>query len=85
LAAIFARLNLLEFLSAVFCRQSWATPHAKLVALRPSITSEWDQPAAEYIRKTCRRCLALANKNEVYIEYIVSQQPTTEQLVLFTT
>jgi hypothetical protein len=64
-----------------------ATPHANFAALRPSVAAEWDRKAAVKICKTyCpfrrRRC-AVAKKNEVKIEWMVSQGSSPHKTVLF--
>ncbi len=61
-------LKLVDFsICSVLQPKGQATPHANLVALRPSIAMEWDQLAAVKIRRTCRcfrrRRKAIAEKN----------------------
>jgi hypothetical protein len=82
-------LNLLDFyIWSVFQAKDQAMPRANLAALRPSITMELDWLAVVYIDKTCHsfcRCRleAVVAKNGAFIEYMVSQQSSTHQPVLF--
>ncbi len=75
-------------LSYAFCRQKvQAMPHSNLAVLRQSITAEWDRLAAIYIRKTCQsfhhRQEAAAKKNDVWTDWMISQQPSSHQPILF--
>jgi hypothetical protein len=63
-------------------------PHGNFSVLRPSIAIEWDPLAAEYIRKAFRMFhraakLSLIKMKFILNTYMVSQQPNTQQLVLF--
>jgi hypothetical protein len=64
-----------------------AMPHANFATLCPSVAAEWDWLAAVQIRKTYRsfrrRRYAVAKKNEVKIEWMVSQGSSQNQPVLF--
>jgi hypothetical protein len=66
-------LNSLNFSISCFLQAKvLATPYSNLIAIRPSITTEWYRLAAVYILKTCIsfRCRqeAAAKKNEVKTE-----------------
>jgi hypothetical protein len=81
-------LNSLDFSTgSVLQPKGQATPHANFAALCPSVAAERDGLAAVQIRKTCRsfcrRRYAVAKKNEVNIEWMVSQGSSPHLLVLF--
>jgi hypothetical protein len=73
-------LNSLDFsICSVLQAKVQALPHRNFSVLHLSIAGEWDPLAAECIRKTChsfrRLRYAVTKKNEVYMEYMVSQSP----------
>jgi hypothetical protein len=81
-------LNLLDFAYwRILQAKVQATPHTNLIALCLSVASEFNLQAVVYIHKACRsfccRHDAVAKKNEFQMEWIISQQPSKHQPILF--
>jgi hypothetical protein len=81
LAAIVARLEPPDFsIWCILLVKVQVTPHANLDALRPSIAAEWDQPATEYIHKTCssfrHHLEAVVAKNAPSLNRCLANSPT---------